>query len=139
MIQAPRQAEHINLHADLGDPYAQATGVVDLVHASANLEYAAEASAMVPRADLSWQQLHVRGNWQGTLAAAVAAGQVQALPAAAGQWAIAALNASLRHVREISVSARVSKARRHRVPRRPVAGATGGSGFDSAGTGDASV
>ncbi|HTC52001.1 MAG TPA: translocation/assembly module TamB domain-containing protein [Steroidobacteraceae bacterium] len=95
-LAGPRQAEHINVQADLGDLHAHATGVVDLVHASANLEYAADATAMTPRADLTWQQLHVRGNWQGPLATATAAAQVQAqglqLP---GAVRIAALNASL--------------------------------------------
>jgi translocation and assembly module TamB len=95
-LGGPRQAEHINLQADLGDLHAHATGVVDLVHASANLEYAADATAMMPRADLSWQQLHVKGNWQGTLATAVAAGEIQAqglqLP---GTVRIAALSGSL--------------------------------------------
>ncbi|HTB66693.1 MAG TPA: translocation/assembly module TamB domain-containing protein [Steroidobacteraceae bacterium] len=117
-LAGPRQAEHINLHADLGELHAQATGVVDLVHASANLEYAADASAMVPRADLSWQQLHVRGNWQGTLAAAVAAGQVQALGLQLpGNVRIAALNASLAaRAGDLSVRARIEGATAPGVP-----------------------
>jgi translocation and assembly module TamB len=111
-LAGPRQAEHINLHADLGELHAQATGVVDLVHASANLEYAADATAMTPRPDLAWQQLHVKGNWQGTLATAVAAGEVQAqglqLP---GDVRIAALNASLRaHGGDLSVQGRMEGA-----------------------------
>ncbi len=95
-LSGPRQAEHVNLHVDLGDLHGHATGVVDLVHASAGLEYAADASAMAPRPDLSWQQLHVRGNWQGTLATAVASGQVEALALQLpGNVRIAALTASL--------------------------------------------
>ena len=95
-LNGPRQGEHFSLHADLGELHAHATGVVDLVHRSANLEYAAEASAMAPRADLSWRELHVQGLWQGPLATATARGEVRAqaleLP---GKIAIAALSASL--------------------------------------------
>jgi translocation and assembly module TamB len=108
-LTGPRQAEHINLHADLGDLHAHATGVVDLVHASASLEYAADASPMTPRPDLSWQQLHVRGNWQGSLATAVAAGQVQALVLQLpGNVRIAALNGSLAaHGGDLTARARI--------------------------------
>lgn len=111
-LAGPRQAEHINLHADLGDLHAHATGAVDLVHASANLEYAADATAMAPRPDLSWQQLHVRGNWQGPLTTAMASAQVQAqalqLP---GHISIAALNASLEaHAGDLSARARIEGA-----------------------------
>ena len=95
-LAGPRQAEQVNLHVDLGDLHAHATGVLDLLHASAQLEYAADATAMAPRPDLTWQQLHVRGNWQGTLATAVAGGEVQAqglqLP---GNVQIRTLDASL--------------------------------------------
>ncbi len=113
-----RQAEHVNLHADLGDLHAHATGVVDLVHASAGLEYAADATAMAPRADLSWQQLHVRGNWDGTLATATASGEVQAqglqLP---GNIQIRTFNASLAaHGGDLSARARLEGATAPGVP-----------------------
>jgi translocation and assembly module TamB len=117
-LTGPRQAEHINLHADLGDLHAHATGVVDLVHASAGLEYAVDAGAMAPRADLSWQQLHVRGNWQGTLATAMASGKVQAqglqLP---GNILIRTLDASLAaHGGDLTARARIEGATAPGVP-----------------------
>jgi translocation and assembly module TamB len=117
-LAGPRQAERINVHADLGDLHAHATGVVDLVHASAGLEYAADASAMAPRPDLSWQQLHVRGTWQGSLATAVAAGQLQALALQLpGNVRIAALNASLAaHGGDLTARARIEGATAPGVP-----------------------
>ncbi len=120
-----RQAERINLQADLGDLHAHATGVVDLVHFSANLEYAADATAMAPRPDLSWQQLHVRGNWQGPLTTATASGEVQAqalqLP---GHVSLAALNASLAaRAGDLGVRARIEGAVAPGVPAGLFAGA----------------
>ncbi|HEV2703752.1 MAG TPA: translocation/assembly module TamB domain-containing protein [Steroidobacteraceae bacterium] len=124
-LAGPRQAERVNLHADLGDLHAHATGVVDLAHASADLEYAADATAMTPRPGLSWQQLHVRGNWQGPLTTATASGDVQAqalqLP---GNIRIAALNASLgARAGDLSVRARIEGAAAPGVPNGLFAGA----------------
>src|ERR1700727_315492 len=48
-LSGPRQAEHVNLHADLGDLHAAAAGTVDLAHRAADLEYSADATAMAPR------------------------------------------------------------------------------------------
>ncbi len=117
-LAGPRQAERINLQADLGDLHAHATGVVDLVHRSANLEYAADATAMAPRADLSWQQLHARGTWQGSLATALAAGEVQAqglqLP---GNVRIAALKAAFQaRAGDLTAQATISGASAPGVP-----------------------
>ena len=78
-LAGPRQSEHLVLHADLGDLHASATGAVDLVHRAADLTYSGEATAMAPRPDLSWQQLHVQGSWHGPLASANAAGDVKLL------------------------------------------------------------
>ena len=107
-----------------------------------NLEYAADATAMAPRPDLSWQQLHVKGNWQGTLATAVAAGEVQAqglqLP---GNIRIQdASNASLAaHGGDLNARPRLGSAPRHQAYywRFVRHCALGGAGFDSAGTGNA--
>jgi translocation and assembly module TamB len=117
-LTGPRQAEHINLHADIGDLHGHATGLVDLLHDSADLEYAADATAMAPRADLSWQQLQVRGTWHGTLATALAAGELQAralvLP---GGVRIGALNASLAaHGGDLSAHAQIEGATAPGVP-----------------------
>ena len=95
-LAGPRQSEHVDLQAQLGDLHATATGAVDLVHRSADLEYAADAPAMAPRPDLSWQRVHARGNWHGTLADVTASGEVQALALVLPQGVrIGALNASL--------------------------------------------
>ena len=117
-LAGPRRAERVNVHADLGDLHAHATGVVDLVHASADLEYAADATAMAPRAGLSWQQLHVHGTWQGTLATAMASGEVQAqglqLP---GNILIRTLSASLgAHGGDLTVRGRIEGATAPGVP-----------------------
>ncbi len=78
-LAGSRQAERVDLHADVGDLHAHAMGVVDLLHQSAELEYAADATAMAPRQDLTWQQLHVHGTWNGPLATAAAAGELTVL------------------------------------------------------------
>jgi translocation and assembly module TamB len=117
-LTGPRQAERVNLHADVGDLHGHATGVVDLLHNSADLEYAADATAMAPRADLSWQQLQIRGNWHGTLATAVAAGdvQVRALVLPDGVR-IGALTASLAaHGGDVSAHAQIAGATAPGVP-----------------------
>jgi translocation and assembly module TamB len=117
-LSGPRQSEHINVHADLGDLHAHATGVVDLVQGSANLEYAGDATAMAPRPDLSWQQLHVRGTWQGALTTAMASGEVQALGLQLpGNVRVAALNASLAaHGGDLTARARIEGATAPGVP-----------------------
>jgi translocation and assembly module TamB len=105
-LAGPRQSEHVDLQAQLGPLHATATGSVDLVHRSANLEYAADAPAMAPRANLSWQRVHVRGDWHGTLADVTASGEVQALALVLPQGVrIGALTASL-EARGGSLSAR---------------------------------
>ncbi|HEY1899804.1 MAG TPA: translocation/assembly module TamB domain-containing protein [Steroidobacteraceae bacterium] len=91
-----RRSEHIDLQARVGGLHATATGTVDLVQRSADLEYAADASAMAPRPDLSWQRLHLRGNWHGPLATVAASGELQvAALVVPGGVRIGALNASL--------------------------------------------
>jgi translocation and assembly module TamB len=91
-----RQSEHIDLQAQLGGLHATATGTVDLVQRSADLQYAADASAMAPRPDLSWQRLHLRGDWHGPLASVAANGELQvAALRVPGGVQIGALNASL--------------------------------------------
>ena len=95
-LAGARQSEHVDLQAQLGAAHATATGLVDLVHRSADLEYAADAPAMAPRPDLSWQRLHVRGNWHGTLADVTASAEVQALAVVLPQGVrIGLLNGSL--------------------------------------------
>jgi translocation and assembly module TamB len=124
-LSGPRQGERVNLHADLGDLHASASGTVDLTHRAADLEYSADASAMAPRADLSWQQLHVRGTWHGTLATAMAAGQVQLLALVLPNGVrIGALDASLEaHAGDVSARARVTDASAPRMPAGLLAGA----------------
>ncbi len=120
-----RRAEHLTLHADLGDLHAAATGAVDLVHQAADLEYSADATAMAPRADLSWQQLHVRGTWHGTLATAMAAGQVQLLALVLPDGVrIGALDASFEaHAGDLSAHARITDAIAPGMPAGLLAGA----------------
>ena len=124
-LSGPRAAEHVNLHADLGDLHATAIGTADLTHRAADLEYSADATAMAPRADLSWQQLHVRGTWHGTLATAMAAGQVQLLALVLPNGVrIGALDASLEaHAGDVSARARLTNASAPGMPAGLLAGA----------------
>jgi translocation and assembly module TamB len=95
-LGGPRQAEHIDLTAQLGELHATATGTVDLTHQSAEVNYAADAPAMAPRPDLSWQKVHVRGDWHGPLASVTASGELQALALVLPQGIrIGGLNATL--------------------------------------------
>ncbi len=124
-LAGPRQAEHVTVRADLGELHAATSGTVDLVHRAADLEYSADASAMAPRADLSWQQLHVRGTWHGSLATAMAAGEVQlrALVLPDGVR-IGALEASLAaHGGDVSARARLTDASALGMPAELLAGA----------------
>ncbi|HET9331087.1 MAG TPA: translocation/assembly module TamB domain-containing protein [Steroidobacteraceae bacterium] len=47
--------------------HADAQGQVDLVHQSADLNFAIDAPAMAPRADLSWQRIALEGRWLGSI------------------------------------------------------------------------
>lgn len=73
-LEGPRNAERVRLLARAGDLHADASGTVDLEHRSADLTYAVESPAMMPRADLSWQRIALQGRWRGPLDAANAAG-----------------------------------------------------------------
>jgi translocation and assembly module TamB len=114
-----RQAEHVTLQATLGDLHATASGLVDLTHRSADLTYAADAPAMAPRDNLSWQHLHVRGTWHGSLATATAAGEVQALALVLPNGVqVGSLDASLEaHSGDLGARARIAGAT---VPGMPV-------------------
>jgi len=120
-----RQSEHISLQAQLGGLHATATGTVDLVQRSADLEYAADASAMAPRPDLSWQRLHLRGDWHGPLAGVAANGELQvAALRVPGGVRIGALNASLEaRGGNLSVRAQVADSSAPGVPPDFLAGA----------------
>ncbi|HTY94072.1 MAG TPA: hypothetical protein VMC02_09300, partial [Steroidobacteraceae bacterium] len=105
-----RQAERLAVHADVGALHADVTGAVDLRQGSADLDYAADAGAMAPRADLSWRRLHLRGTWRGTPATALATGELQVLDLAAPHaLRIASLDAALQaHGGDLRVQGKVS-------------------------------
>jgi len=120
-----RQSEHVELQAQLGELHGTVTGGVDLVHQSADLQYAADAPAMAPRADLSWQKLHARGDWHGSLSTVVASGELQALALTVpGGVRIGALNASLEARRgDLSTKARIDGLAAPGLPPELLAGA----------------
>jgi translocation and assembly module TamB len=124
-LAGPRQSEHVAVQAQLGNLHATATGAVDLVHRSADVDYAADAPAMAPRTDLSWQRLHARGNWHGTLATVSASGEVQVLALVLPQGVrIGALDASLEaRGGNLSVRARIEDTAAPGLPPGLLAGA----------------
>ncbi len=66
-LSGPRSAEQTIVHVQAGTMHADAQGQVDLVHQSADLNFALDAPAMAPRADLSWQRIALEGRWLGSI------------------------------------------------------------------------
>jgi translocation and assembly module TamB len=75
-LAGPRNAEQLVVALAAGGLHAEAHGTVDLANQSANLQYAATAPAMAPRADLAWGSVALEGTWQGTLSAPTAEGRL---------------------------------------------------------------
>ena len=95
-VSGPRTAEDIEVTLDAGAAHGSVQGKLNIEAASANLQYAFNASRMAPSPRLSWDNISLHGHWQGTLKQAAADGQfeVRSLEAPGGLQ-IAALNASL--------------------------------------------
>ena len=65
-LKGPRTAIATNLTAQVGQLNAKAQGTVDLTNEAADLTVAAQAPAMQPRQDLSWQSVALHAHVQGS-------------------------------------------------------------------------
>lgn len=83
-LDGPRDAVGTKLSVDAGPLRARADGTLDLVHQAADLTVSANAPAMSPRPDLSWQSVALNARVQGPFAKPEAAGtlNIDALSAA---------------------------------------------------------
>jgi translocation and assembly module TamB len=75
-LAGPRDAERLDVDLAAGALRAEVHGTVDLAKESADLNYAASAPAMAPRADLAWESVALQGTWHGTLSAPTADGRL---------------------------------------------------------------
>jgi translocation and assembly module TamB len=65
VVQGPRNAERVDARVDAGNAHGQVRGSIDLLHASADLNYSLEAAALAPRPDIAWARLALAGDWHG--------------------------------------------------------------------------
>ena len=64
-LSGPQDAGQLVLNGRADALLANVRGTLDLGRQSADLGYEVEASAMTPRAALSWKQVSLRGHWRG--------------------------------------------------------------------------
>jgi translocation and assembly module TamB len=72
-----RSAEQLELSLQAGGLTGHARGSFNLSALSAELEFAFDALAMQPRADLSWQSASLHGRWHGSVRAPSAEGHLE--------------------------------------------------------------
>ena len=84
------------LAARAGGLTASARGTVDMVTGAASMQVALDASAMTPRAGLSWQSLHLTGQWDGPITAPVTTAQLNAVGLELPSLQLKAVTAQLR-------------------------------------------
>ncbi|MBN8927521.1 MAG: translocation/assembly module TamB domain-containing protein, partial [Rhodospirillales bacterium] len=94
-LDGPRDAVGTKLTLSAGELHATANGTVDLVHEAADLNIAANAPAMSPRPDVSWQSVHVDARVHGPFTKPDANGTVRIADLKAAGAAIQALNADV--------------------------------------------
>lgn len=75
-LAGPREAVTTTLAARAGELTANASGSVNLATRAASIELALDANAMTPRPGLSWQRLHLTGQWHGPISAPMASAQL---------------------------------------------------------------
>ncbi len=76
-LAGPRRAEKVDAEVAAGDLHASAHGSLDLVRASAELDYALRAPAQAPRPDVAWSRLDLKGVWRGPWSAPAARGTLE--------------------------------------------------------------
>ena len=72
-----RSAEQLNLVLQAGGLTGKANGSFSLADLSADLDFAFDAPAMKPRADLSWQRASLHGRWHGSVKSPNADGHLE--------------------------------------------------------------
>ncbi|HEY6452848.1 MAG TPA: translocation/assembly module TamB domain-containing protein [Steroidobacteraceae bacterium] len=77
LLDGPPEAVGATLHAQAGDLRADVSGTVNLQKRAASLRVAVDATAMTPRPGLSWQGLHLQGEWTGPLATPLTTAQLE--------------------------------------------------------------
>ncbi len=75
-LTGPRNAEQLRLDGRIGAMRARAGGTLDLEHRAAELTYALTSPAMMPRPDLSWRSIALRGRWRGPVSAPLTTGSL---------------------------------------------------------------
>jgi translocation and assembly module TamB len=75
-LAGPPEAVNATLSARAGQLTADASGNLNLTTRAASLELALDANAMAPRPGLSWQHLHLKGQWHGPISAPTATAQL---------------------------------------------------------------
>ncbi len=94
-LAGPPQAVAASLAAQAGGLTANAHGTLDLIAHAASMQVALDASAMTPRPGLSWQSLHLTGQWQGPVTAPVTSAQLNALGLALPSLQLQSITAQL--------------------------------------------
>lgn len=82
-LRGPRSSEDLRVAVDAGPLQARATGRIDLVNNTADLDYSLTAPAMAPMPGLSWRKVDLQGQIHGPFAQ----------PTADGRWIIEELQA----------------------------------------------
>jgi translocation and assembly module TamB len=95
-LHGPHDAVATKLALTAGPLRADADGTVDLVHNAADLTVTANAPAMTPRPDVSWQSVDVDARIHGPFARPDASGRVRIEQLAAAGAAVAHLAADVR-------------------------------------------
>ncbi|HEY5020000.1 MAG TPA: hypothetical protein VII17_03180, partial [Steroidobacteraceae bacterium] len=78
-LAGPPQAVAATLAAQAGGLTANAHGTVNFATRAASMRIALDASAMAPRPGLSWQSLHLTGQWDGPVTAPITTAQLHAV------------------------------------------------------------
>lgn len=94
-MDGPRRAEAVQAVLDAGPLHAEARGTVDLVDWGADLDVTANAPAMAPRPDLSWQSVSLRARVRGPFTRPEANGTLTVEALAAVGASLARLSAAI--------------------------------------------
>jgi translocation and assembly module TamB len=78
-LAGPPHAVATTLAARAGGLSASARGTIDMIRRAASMQVALDAGAMTPRAGLTWQSLHLTGQWDGPITAPVTTAQLSAV------------------------------------------------------------
>ena len=77
-LTGPRTAERLELSVDAGALRGRAHGSFNVNDLSADLDFAVDAPALAPRADIAWERASMHGRWRGSPKAPRADAHVEA-------------------------------------------------------------